>query len=275
MKKNKYILVIVLIISLAARYSSIQAQKTALAGTRTNITIQAAPDFSIKLPVSWKDNYVLKSSNKIKHGSYVAFYAKKCYKQAKNGWLFTIMRYKDNSYIDMPSYELAGKWNGYNYVALFPTDIQTEGATETAKRQYIKLNASSGMAAASVMPVKKAKKEKCFYRFYDFSLKLPDSWKGNYIVKKSGNNKDYSYVAFYAKKCYKQSKAGWLFSIGRYADESYQELPYYELVGKWNGTYYVAVFPTDVQFAGVTKTAMKQYQKLDKPVKKIIKSVSP
>lgn len=105
MKKNKYILVIVLIISLAARYSSIQAQKTALAGARTNITIQAAPDFSIKLPVSWKDNYVLKSSNKIKHGSYVAFYAKKCYKQAKNGWLFTIMRYKDNSYIDMPSYE--------------------------------------------------------------------------------------------------------------------------------------------------------------------------
>ncbi len=82
-------------------------------------------------------------------------------------------------------------------------------------------------------------------------------------------------MAFYAKKCYKQSKAGWLFSIGRYADESYQELPYYELVGKWNGTYYVAVFPTDVQFAGVTKTAMKQYQKLDKSVKKIIKSVSP
>lgn len=109
----------------------------------------------------------------------------------------------------------------------------------------------------------------------DFTLKVPADWKNNYILKKSKNKKHGSYVAFYEKKCHKQTKQGWLFSIARYEDESYQELPTYELVGKWNGINYVAVFPTDVQFEGATSAAMKQYQKLDKSVKKVARSIAP
>lgn len=275
MRKNHCFTAIILIISLITGYCGISS-KTVLAATDTSFIIQAAPDFSLELPASWKDNYVLKSSKKIKHNSYVAFYSKRCYKQTKNGWLFTIMRYKDESYTDMPSYELAGKWNGYNYVALFPTDVQTEGATETAKKQYIKLNKDAGMAAASIMPVKKAKKGKNLFKASDFSLKLTDSWKDNYIVKKyEDKDNDYSYVAFYSRKCHKQTGEGWLFSIARYKDTSYQELPSYELAGKWDGIYYVAVFPTDVQSEGATKPAVQQYQELDGQVAKVVNTIAP
>lgn len=276
MRIIRSILVAVLTLSLVAGVGSFPMKHTVSAAAKTTITIKAASDFTLKFPASWKDNYVLKKSKNKKHASYMAFYAKKCYKQTGDGWLFTIMRYKDASYMDMPSYELVGKWNGYNYVALFPTDVQTMRATNAAKKQYKKMNAGSLQAAASIQPVKKARKGKGIYRVSDFSLKLPDGWKSNYIVKKSSKKKKkYSYVAFYAKKCHKQIKQGWLLSIGRYTDESFRELPSYELVGKWNGIYYVAEFPTDVQFEGATKAAAKQYQKLNKSVEKVVRSIAP
>lgn len=275
MRIIRSVLAAVITLSLVAGCGSIQTKKTVSAATDKKIKVKAASDFTLKLPASWKNNYVLKRSKNKKHGSYVAFSSKKCYKQTKDGWLFTIMRYKDDSYTDMPSYELVGKWNGYHYVALFPTDVQTEGATKTAKKQYSKLNAGSAKAAASIQPVKKTRKGKGVYRVSDFSLKLPNSWKNSYIVKKEGKKKKDSCVAFYAKKCHKQTKLGWLFSIARYKDESYQELPSYELVGKWNGFNYVAVYPTDVQFERTTKAAAKQYQKLSKSVEKVARSIAP
>ncbi|MCH5251750.1 MAG: hypothetical protein J1F22_02140 [Lachnospiraceae bacterium] len=269
-------LAVVITLSLVAGYSSVQTKKTVSAATANKtITVKASSDFTLKLPRDWKGNYKMKCSKGKKHGSYVAFYSKKCYKQKKEGWLFTIMRYKDDSYTDMPSYELVGKWNGLYYVALFPTDVQTEGVTKAAKKQYDKLNHGSLTAAASLQPVKNARKGKGVFRVSDFSLKLPDNWKGNYIVKQSKKKKHGSYVAFYAKKCYKQKKLGWLFSIARYKDDSYQEIPAYELVGKWNGYYYVVLYPTDVQYEGVTKAAKKQYTKLNKSVEKVVRSIWP
>ena len=276
MKIIRTVLAAVITLLLVAGYDSVQTKQTVLAATTNKkITIKAASDFTMKVPANWKNNYVLKSSKNKKHGSYITFYSKKCYQQTKEGWLFTIMRYKDDSYMDMPSYELVGKWNGYYYVALFPTDVQTEGATKAAKKQYSKLVAGTEKAIASIQPVKNKRKGKNVYRVSDFSLKLPSNWKNNYIVKKSKGTKEGSYVAFYAKKCHKQDGLGWLFSIIRYKDESYQEQPAYELVGKWKGVYYVAVFPTDVQFEGATKAAMKQYQKLNKSVEKVARSIKP
>lgn len=276
MRIIRSVLAAVITLSLVAGCGSIQTKKTVSAATADKqIKIKIDSDFTLKLPASWKNNYVLKKSKKKKNGSYVAFSSKKCYQETKDGWLFSIMRYKDDSYTDMPSYELVGKWNGYYYVALFPTDVQTEGATKAAKKQYSKLNANSTKVAASIQPIKKKRKGKSVYRVSDFSLKLPNSWKNNYIVKKTGKKRKNSYVAFYAKKCYKKNKLGWLFSIARYKDESYQELPAYELVGKWNGFNYVAVYPTDVQFEGTSKAATKQYQKLSKSVEKVARSIAP
>ncbi len=93
------------------------------------------------------------------------------------------------------------------------------------------------------------------------------------MIKRNKNKKHGSYVAFSSKKCHMETGKGWIFSIMRYKDDTYMELPQYELIGKWNGISYVAVFPTDIQFAGATKEAVKQYQQLNKSVKKTAKSI--
>lgn len=276
MRRICSMLAAVIILSLMAGYANPWSANIVSAKTAKNtMTIKADADFTIKLPTSWKDQYVVKRSKKIKKGSQVSFYAKECYGQTKEGWLFTIMRYKDDSYTEMPSYELAGMWNGYYYVALFPTDIQTMGASEAAKKQYTKLTAKVYESALSVQPVKKQRKGKSVYTASDFTLKLPNSWKNNYTVKKSKKIKNGSYVSFYAKKCYKKNKQGHLFSIVRYKDDSYTEMPSYELVGKWNGYYYVALFPSDVQTEGAEKAAKNQYGNLVSSVEKVVRSIQP
>lgn len=269
MKYIRPFLAAVLTLSLVAGFGSFPMKKTASAAAKKKTITVKADDFTIKLPSGWKNNYVKRSSKGKKQGSYVAFYAKKCYRETRDGHLFTIMRYQDDSYDDHPMYELVGKWNGMNYVALYPTDIQTMGATKAAKKQYRKLNKASYDSPFTIMPIKRTGKN--LYRTKDFSLKLPASWRGKYTVEKSGDNG--SYVSFYAKKCHEETGEGFLFSISKHEDDSYKELPAYELVGKWNGISYVAEFATDVQSVGATKEAARQFQKLNKSVEKVVRSI--
>lgn len=278
MKKLRFFLMTVITLTLAAGYSNIQVKNNTVlaADTKKEITIKADSDFTLKIPANWKKNYVINKSKDKKHGSYVSFSSKKCYKETGDGWLFSIMRYKDDSYTDMPQYELVGKWNGYNYVAVFPTDVQTFGASKAAKKQYKKLVSGVYKSAFSIQPVKKRKKGKNVYRasdYLDFSLKLPAEWKNKYIAVKIGKKKKNSAIVFYEKKCYKENVGGFLFAIARYDDESYRDLPAYELVGKWKGISYVAEFPTDVQFEGATKKAAKQYLKMSKSVEKVARTI--
>lgn len=280
MKRIRFFLAMVIALSLMAgsplsmtEYGSIQLKNTVSAAKDRKITVKAASDFTLKLPACWKNNYVIEKSKNKKHGSYVAFYSKKCYREIGEGWLFSIIRYKDDTYTDLPQYELVGKWSGINYVAVFSTDVQTKGTSKSAKKQYKKLKTSAEKAVASIQPVKKRKKGKDVYRTLDFSLQLPASWKNKYIVKTNGTKKKNSFVTFYAKKCHRETRTGFLFAIVRFQDESYQELPAYELVGKWNGVSYVTEFPTDVQFEGASKEAVKQYQQLSKSVEKTVRSI--
>lgn len=280
MKRIRSFVAVVITLSLVAgyalpvsEYNSMTTKNTAFAATNKTFTVKAHSDFTLKLPAEWKNNYVRESSKNGEDGYLVAFHSKKCYQQTKEGWLFSIQRYKDDSYMDLPQYELVGRWNGLNYVAVFPTDIQTMGVTKAAKKQYRKMNGGSLSSAVSIMPVKRTRKGKGVYRTSVFSLKLPEGWENNYIVKKAGNNSKDISVSFYAKKCHEEMKEGWLFSIDAYQDDSYEDLPAYELVGKWNGISYVAAFPTDVQFAGASKKAVKQYQKLSKSVEKVVRTI--
>lgn len=254
-------------VSLVAGCVGIQTEETVSAVVKNkNITVKPTSEFTLKIPAGWKNNYIMKKSG---NEHYVFFSAKKCYKQTGEGFLFGIGRYKDDSYTDLPSYELVGKWNGYNYVSVYPTEIQTTGASKAAIKQYRKLTPASYGTPFTITPVKR--KGKNIYRAKDFSLKLPASWKGKYKVKIGKNN---SFVSFYAKKCYDETGEGFLFSISKYKDDSYKDLPSYEVVGKWNGYNYVAGFPTDVQFAGATGEAAKQYQSLDKSVQKVVRTIA-
>lgn len=255
-------------LALAAGNGCIPMKNTKAADKK--ITVKAASDFTLEFPADWKGQYVKKVSKDKKHGSYVAFYAKKCYKETKEGWLFSIMRFQDDSYMDMPDYELVGRWNGYSYVALFPTDVQIIGASKAAQKQYSSISAGSRDAAASIHPVKKERKGKPTYEAADFWLKLPAGWENSYIAEE-----DDSCVAFYAKKCYEEAKKGWLFSIMRFEDDSYQEMPAWKLVGKWNDMNYVVSIPKTVPLDDVSEGAAKQYQKLARSAEKAFYTIQP
>ena len=240
-----------------------------------NITIKPDSDFILTVPAGWKSNYTVKKSKSKKHRSYVTFSAKKCHKENGDGCLFSIMRYKDDSYADeLPEFELVGKWGGMNYVAVFPTETQTYGVSKAAKKQYKKLVDGAYSAAFSIRPAKKRAADTDIYRASDFSLKLPAAWENNYTVYTQGKKTENgSYVTFYAKKCHEETGEGFVFGITRYKDNSYTDLPDYELVGRWNNVSYVAVFPTDVQFEGASKEATKQYQTLEKSARKAARSI--
>lgn len=258
------------VLSLAVGIGCVSMKNTEALAADKKITVKAASDFTLKFPANWKNQYVKKASKDKKHGSYVAFYSKKCYKETKEGWLFSIARYEDDSYMDMPDYELVGRWNGYNYVALFPTDVQIIGASKTAQKQYSRIAARSQEAAASIQPVRRARKGDLIYQASDFWLKLPAGWEGSYIAEDEGYC-----VAFYAKKCHEEAETGWLFSIMRYEDESYQEIPAWRLIGKWKGINYVVSIPRVESEKDVSEDAARQYRKLARSVEKAVYSIQP
>lgn len=105
-----------------------------------------------------------------------------------------------------------------------------------------------------------------------YSLQLPQAWKGCY--KTDTFQDDNFYVTgFYETLCSKEIPGGgWLFSIGEFQDDSYQDYPSYDLLGSKNGVTYVAVYPTDVQFDGASAKAQKQYQTLANSVEQVLKS---
>lgn len=257
-------------LALVAGNGCIPMENAEAAAADKKITVKADSDFTLEFPSNWKNQYVKKASRDKQHGSYVAFYSKKCYKEMKEGWLFSIARYEDDSYMDMPDYELAGRWNGYSYVALFPTDVQIIGASKAAQKQYGRINAGARKTAASIQPVKKERKGDSIYQAPDFWLKLPSGWENSYIAEDEGYC-----VAFYAKKCHEEAETGWLFSIMRFKDDSYQEMPAWKLAGRWNGMNYVISMPKSVPLEGVPEDAAKQYRKLARSAEKAFYTIQP
>ena len=97
-----------------------------------------AGDYVLRFPRNWLENYEIESVDD-EDTTYAAFYAKDCHQETGEGWLFSIGKYKDNSYEDMPAYEIVAENNEVTYVAIYPTDVQTEGASEAASEKYYEL----------------------------------------------------------------------------------------------------------------------------------------
>ena len=147
MKVLRFFLAALLALSLAAGSVSAFSPDTVSAATNKKVTVKAASDFNLKLPAGWKDSYVVEEDD-----SCVAFYSKKCYEEAKEGWLFSIMRFTDDSYQEIPSYQLVGKWNGVNYVVSAPKVVPLEGSSEDAVKQYKKLARSVEKVIYTIQP---------------------------------------------------------------------------------------------------------------------------
>lgn len=108
----------------------------------------------------------------------------------------------------------------------------------------------------------------------DYVLRFPKNWLENYEIEVI-DDEDTAYAAFYAKGCHQETGEGWLFSIGRYKDNSYEDMPAYEIVAENNEITYVAVYPTDVQTEGASETASKKYYELIQTVEEVIDSFQP
>lgn len=109
------------------------------------------------------------------------------------------------------------------------------------------------------------------YKASKFTLQLPASWKGCYVADEFTFD-GLQYVAFYEKNCYQElnQEGGWLFSIGVYKDDSYMEMPSYEIIKTTGNKTYVALFPTDVQFIGASQKAQNNYGKMTQQVGKVL-----
>lgn len=126
----------------------------------------------------------------------------------------------------------------------------------------------------SAEPVISETPENSIFSTDDFTLILPENWDGKYVAEELEDEEcATSYIAFYEKECNKEIEAGWLFTIGRFPDKSYEEQPSYEVIGQWNDIIYVALFPTDVQCDGVSEKAQKQYFELAESVEDVVTSI--
>lgn len=88
----------------------------------------------------------------------------------------------------------------------------------------------------------------------EFTVTLPGSWKGKYGITQGAN-----YYTFYQQASKAQGSGGVLFTISRYTDTSYKDLPDYEMLGTGNGAAFLIERPTDVQAA---PDAAQEYQSM-------------
>lgn len=96
-----------------------------------------ADEYVLQLPDQWIGNYSVDSFEDEEAGlSILIFYAADCHEETGDGWLFSLARYESTDYQDLPDYQVLGTKDGIAYVAVYPTDVQTEGASDTAKAQY-------------------------------------------------------------------------------------------------------------------------------------------
>ncbi len=96
-------------------------------------------------------------------------------------------------------------------------------------------------------------------------LTIPKEWADKVYV-----TLDDTAASFYENGCYSEMGGGWLFSLESYNDDSYVELPDYELLSINGDISYVAVYPTDVQFEGASAKNAQRYSAFSNQVEDVL-----
>ena len=100
--------------------------------------------------------------------------------------------------------------------------------------------------------------------YTDFTVTLPADWKGKYGITQQDN-----FYIFYQQASKALGYNGTLFTIGKYTDMSYQDLPSYRVLGMGGGAAYVLMLPTDVQYAQNNEAAQKEYTAMASEINQI------
>lgn len=87
--------------------------------------------WTLTLPQEWVNKVYVKMDQDT-----VAFFENGCYSEMDGGWLFSLRTYTDESYVDLPDYSLLSIDGDVSYVAIYPTDVQFEGASAENAQRY-------------------------------------------------------------------------------------------------------------------------------------------
>ena len=111
-----------------------------------------------------------------------------------------------------------------------------------------------------------------------FSVIVPDSWEGKYVTIIDDEN-----IQLYQKAAYESFGGGWLCSFEMFNDESYKELPNYEVLLTGAETdagtnqvleeqIYIVTYPTDVQADLEDENSTSEYFEMYDQLPQIVES---
>ena len=99
-----------------------------------------------------------------------------------------------------------------------------------------------------------------------FQMELPGTWAEHYSLEKGDD-----FYAFYNVENAGAGYGGFLFSIEIYKqDGEWEYLPSYQFLGEKDGAYYVATFPTDVQFDIENQENQQIYKEMQEDIEGIL-----
>ena len=125
--------------------SETEAQTAAAVQTEATATTLNYTDFTVTLPADWKGKYGI-----TQQGNFYIFYQQSSKALGYNGTLFTIGKYTDMSYQDLPSYRVLGMGGGAAYVLMLPTDVQYAQNNEAAQKEYTAMASEINQIAAGI-----------------------------------------------------------------------------------------------------------------------------
>ena len=111
--------------------------------------------------------------------------------------------------------------------------------------------------------------ENIVYQADDYTLELPQAWTDRYYAYQQ-DNVDFFVCSASAEENY----TGMLFAIARIPSGVNIEEPSYQILGEYNHTTYIAVFPTDVEFDPDNAYSAKEYTDMSSYIDAILSTVS-
>lgn len=131
---------------------------------------------------------------------------------------------------------------------------------ETVQQETVKETSGTGMIQTEETQTETTQTEAVqdiVLNYPDFSVTLPGSWKGKYGISQNGN-----FYTFYHQDSKACGYGGEFFTIARYTDTSYKDVPGAEVIGTGNGAAYICFTPTDVPYPPDNQNVAREYRQM-------------
>lgn len=232
--------------------------------------------FTLNLPSDWAGKYKVRESVNPDSSRDIIFFHPLVKKEwCQGGYLFFIM-IKNHRDEEDPFVKFIGSRGGKYYYFAVPRDVQCEGVPEFLYNEFTKMQNDLDGIRKSIKLTKSAPQKAINYSDPDgrFTLQLPKSWTGKYVVKEvqSDNSVNVAFIHIVANKQHTNSDWGTLFSIMISDKREDNGFAWIKLIGKKGGRYYHFVTPADLQCESDTR-AFDEFEKMNNDREAIYKSI--